>query len=90
MFGSSLRFGPLDLTPTKHVVLMWVAALFLLVFVLIAVRGLFGIVTTMPFLYAVRAAGGLLSAALFPSASAYVADLTAQPDRQRGMAVRAR
>ncbi len=49
-------------------------------------QGLFGIVTTMPVLYAVRAAGGLLSAALLPSASAYVADLTAEQDRERGMA----
>jgi DHA1 family multidrug resistance protein-like MFS transporter len=49
-------------------------------------QGLFGIVTTLPILYAVRAAGGLLSAALLPSATAYVADLTADEDRGRGMA----
>ena len=39
VFGTSLRFGPVDLTPTRHVVMMWIAALILLVLVLVAVRG---------------------------------------------------
>jgi F-type H+-transporting ATPase subunit a len=39
VFGSSLVFGRLDLTPTRHVVMMWIAALLLVVVVLVAVRG---------------------------------------------------
>ena len=39
VFGESLRFGPLDLTPTRHVVMMWIAALILLVMALVAARG---------------------------------------------------
>jgi F-type H+-transporting ATPase subunit a len=39
VFGDSLRFGPVDLTPTRHVVMMWVAALILLVMVLLGSRG---------------------------------------------------
>ncbi len=38
VFGSSLRFGELDLTPTRQVVMMWIAALVLVVVVLLAVR----------------------------------------------------
>lgn len=47
---------------------------------------LFGLATTMPTLYGARALGGILSAALFPAASAYVADATTEADRARGMA----
>ena len=39
VFGRSLVFGPLDLRPTRHVVMMWSAALILLVLVLVGVRG---------------------------------------------------
>ena len=39
VFGESLRFGPVDLTPTRHVVMMWIAALLLLVVCLVAARG---------------------------------------------------
>lgn len=39
VFGTALVFGPVDLTPTRHVVMMWIAALLLLVVVLLAVRG---------------------------------------------------
>ncbi len=37
-FGNSLVFGGLDMTPTKHVVMMWIATLILLVVVFAAVR----------------------------------------------------
>lgn len=49
-------------------------------------QALFGLATTMPMLYAGRALGGGLSAALFPAASAYVADATTEADRAHGMA----
>jgi F-type H+-transporting ATPase subunit a len=39
VFGTALVFGPVDLTPTRHIVMMWTAALILLVLVLLAVRG---------------------------------------------------
>ncbi len=39
VFGDALRFGALDMTPSRHVVMMWVAALLLLLVVLVAVRG---------------------------------------------------
>ncbi|BDG03493.1 F0F1 ATP synthase subunit A [Anaeromyxobacter oryzae] len=38
VFGDKLKFGALDMTPTKHVVMMWIASLLLLVVVLAAVR----------------------------------------------------
>jgi F-type H+-transporting ATPase subunit a len=38
VFGDSLKFGALDMTPTKHVVMMWLASALLLVIVLLAVR----------------------------------------------------
>jgi F-type H+-transporting ATPase subunit a len=38
-FGDSLRFGGLDLTPTKHVIMMWIASALLLVVVFLALRG---------------------------------------------------
>jgi F-type H+-transporting ATPase subunit a len=37
-FGDSLKFGALDMTPTKHVMMMWFASALLLVVVLGAVR----------------------------------------------------
>ncbi|ACL67812.1 ATP synthase F0, A subunit [Anaeromyxobacter dehalogenans 2CP-1] len=37
-FGDALRFGALDMTPTKHVMMMWFASALLLVVVLAAVR----------------------------------------------------
>ena len=46
---------------------------------------LFGLATTMWALYAARAVGGILSSALLPSASAYVADTTNDEERGRGM-----
>jgi len=37
-FGDSLRFGGLDMTPTKHVIMMWLASALLLVVLLAAAR----------------------------------------------------
>jgi F-type H+-transporting ATPase subunit a len=37
-FGDSLKFGGLDLTPTKHVVMMWIASALLVLLVLAGVR----------------------------------------------------
>jgi F-type H+-transporting ATPase subunit a len=37
-FGDSLRFGALDMTPTKHVIVMWAASALLLLVVLSAAR----------------------------------------------------
>jgi len=37
-FGSSLKFGALDMTPTKHVIMMWIASALLLLVVFSAVR----------------------------------------------------
>jgi F-type H+-transporting ATPase subunit a len=37
-FGDSLKFGRLDMTPTKHVVMMWLATLLLLVVLFAALR----------------------------------------------------
>jgi F-type H+-transporting ATPase subunit a len=39
VFGDSLRFGRLDMTPTRHVVMMWLAAVLLVIVMLSAVRG---------------------------------------------------
>lgn len=47
---------------------------------------LFALATSLPALYTARALGGLLSSAIFPAASAYVADSTTDPERARGMA----
>lgn len=47
---------------------------------------LFGLATSLPLLYAARILGGALSAAILPVSAAYVADLTAEKDRSRGMA----
>jgi F-type H+-transporting ATPase subunit a len=38
VFGQALVFGPVDLTPTRHVAMMWAAALILLVLVMLGVR----------------------------------------------------
>jgi F-type H+-transporting ATPase subunit a len=37
-FGNSLRFGALDMTPTKHVIMMWLASALLLLAVFSALR----------------------------------------------------
>jgi F-type H+-transporting ATPase subunit a len=37
-FGSSLKFGSLDMTPTKHVIMMWLASALLLVVVFASLR----------------------------------------------------
>ena len=34
-FGDSLKFGALDMTPTKHVIMMWIASALLLLVVLL-------------------------------------------------------
>jgi DHA1 family multidrug resistance protein-like MFS transporter len=47
---------------------------------------LFGMGTNLAMLYAARILGGMLSSAVLPAASAYVADLTAEKERGRGMA----
>ena len=45
-----------------------------------------GLATNLMMLYAARIIGGVLSAALLPMASAYVADITSEKERGRGMA----
>ena len=47
---------------------------------------LFGIVDSLWMLYAVRALGGFLTSAMLPAATAYVADITTERDRNQGMA----
>lgn len=47
---------------------------------------LFGVATSLWMLYGARAIGGFLSSAMLPAATAYVADLTTERDRSRGMA----
>ena len=47
---------------------------------------LFGIATSLPLLYAARILGGILSSATLPVSAAYVADMTTEADRGRGMA----
>ncbi len=47
---------------------------------------LFGIGTNLFVLYTARILGGILSAAVLPTASAYVADLTSEAERGKGMA----
>lgn len=46
----------------------------------------FGLATTLPLLYGARVLGGIVSSAIFPAASAYVADSTTPRERSRGMA----
>jgi F-type H+-transporting ATPase subunit a len=38
VFGSALVFGPVDMTPTRHVVMMWLAAVLLVILALAAAR----------------------------------------------------
>ena len=47
---------------------------------------MFAVATSLVALYVARVVGGLLSAALFPAAAAYVADSTTDRERGRGMA----
>jgi len=47
---------------------------------------LFGVASSLWMLYAVRAIGGFLTSAMLPAATAYVADITTERDRNRGMA----
>lgn len=47
---------------------------------------LFGLATSLWLLYAARILGGILSAATLPVSAAYVADMTADEERGRGMA----
>ena len=49
-------------------------------------QALFAVATSLPTLYGARILGGLLSAAIFPAAAAYVADSTSEDQRGRGMA----
>ena len=46
----------------------------------------FGLATSLPLLYAARILGGVLSSATLPVAAAYVADMTSDEERGRGMA----
>ncbi|AFY96900.1 MFS transporter [Chamaesiphon minutus] len=48
---------------------------------------LFGLASSVAMLYVVRALGGFLSAAMLPAATAYVADITTDRDRAKGMAL---
>lgn len=47
---------------------------------------LFGLATSLKMLYGARILGGMLSSATLPAATAYVADLTTEEERSRGMA----
>jgi len=47
---------------------------------------LFGIGTNLTMLYAARILGGMLSSAVLPAASAYIADVTSEQERGQGMA----
>lgn len=51
-----------------------------------AAQVLFGLASSLWLLYAARIFGGILSAAMFPVAGAFVADVTNQNERARGMA----
>jgi MFS transporter, DHA1 family, multidrug resistance protein len=48
---------------------------------------LFGLASSIAMLYVVRAVGGFLSAAMLPATTAYVADITTEGDRAKGMAL---
>ena len=52
----------------------------------VASQILFGLATSLELLYAARILGGALSSAILPISAAYVADLTTEGDRSRGMA----
>jgi DHA1 family multidrug resistance protein-like MFS transporter len=47
---------------------------------------LFGLANSLWWFYGARIIGGILSAAMFPAVMAYVADLTSEDERSRGMA----
>jgi DHA1 family multidrug resistance protein-like MFS transporter len=47
---------------------------------------LFGLANSLWLFYGARIIGGILSAAMFPAVTAYVADLTSEDERSRGMA----
>ena len=47
---------------------------------------MFGLATSLWLLYAARILGGILSSATLPVSAAYVADLTTEKERSRGMA----
>lgn len=47
---------------------------------------LFAVATTLPLLYGARIVGGILAAGIFPAAAAFVADVTNEETRGRGMA----
>lgn len=49
-------------------------------------QALFGLASSLWLLYAARILGGILSSATLPISAAYVADLTPEQDRSRGMA----
>ena len=46
----------------------------------------FGLGTSLPLLYAARILGGIISSAILPTVTAYVADLTSESERGKGMA----
>ena len=46
----------------------------------------FAVATTLPLLYAARIVGGIFAAGIFPAAAAFVADVTNEEERGRGMA----
>ena len=52
----------------------------------VGAQALFGLATSLWLLYAARIIGGVLSSATLPVAAAYVADMTADRERGRGMA----
>jgi DHA1 family multidrug resistance protein-like MFS transporter len=49
-------------------------------------QALFGLANSLWLFYGARIIGGILSAAMFPAVTAYVADLTSEDERSRGMA----
>ena len=49
-------------------------------------QALFGLANSLWLFYGARIIGGILSAAMFPVVTAYVADLTSEDERSRGMA----
>lgn len=51
-----------------------------------ALKFVFAVATTLPLLYATRIVGGILTAGILPAASAFVADVTEEDERGRGMA----
>lgn len=49
-------------------------------------QALFGLATSLWLFYGARIIGGIFSSAMFPAATAYVADVTTEDERSRGMA----